>query len=133
MINFTPDLAIHHPVIDNQHKELFKRLNDVLSLGSKSVTEGEIEKTFKLLGDYIKEHFRDEEELQVKFGFPKYEWHRQQHNLYIDSYVRLKEEYDQNGVSAEFSNHLNKSIVDWIIKHIRQADTELGQFLNGKG
>jgi len=132
MINFTPDLATKHPLIDKQHKELFKRLNDVLALGGKATTSEETEKTFKLLGDYIKEHFSDEEELQQRFSFPKYEWHRDQHNLYIDSFVKLKEEYDRNGASAEFSNHLNKSIIDWIINHIRVADVELGKFLNGK-
>jgi len=132
MIKFSPDLETKVPKIDEQHKELFKRINDVIAMGAKSVTKEETDKTFKMLGDYITQHFRDEEELQRKSGYPKLDWHRQQHQLYIDSFNKLKKEYDQNGPSAAFTLQLNKSIIDWIVKHIRHVDIELGKFLNEK-
>jgi len=130
MINFTDDLLTKHPQIDNQHRELFQRLKDVMAMGGKAVTKQETDITLKLLSDYVKEHFEAEEDLQIKYNYPKYEWHKEQHNAFIDSYIKLKEEYDLNGASAEFSAQLNKSVVEWIIKHIRHADVELGKFLN---
>jgi len=130
MIKFTPDLETKVPQIDSQHKELFARINDVVAMGVKSASKEETDKTFKLLGDYINKHFRDEEELQRKSGYPKYEWHREQHKLYVDSFNKLKLEYAQNGPSTAFTLQLNKSIIDWIVKHIRHVDVELGKFLN---
>ena len=130
MIKFTPDLETKVPKIDAQHKELFKRINDIVAMGVKAVNKEETDKTFKLLSDYITEHFRDEEELQRKSGYPKYEWHREQHKLFVDSFKNLKQEYDKNGASAAFTLQLNKSIIDWIVKHIRHVDIELGKFLN---
>ncbi|MCL2617038.1 MAG: hemerythrin family protein [Defluviitaleaceae bacterium] len=132
MVNFTPDLETHVPKIDNQHKELFKRINEVVAMGAKSVNKEETDKTLVLLGDYIKEHFRDEEELQKKSGYPKYEWHRDQHKQYIDSFNKLKAEYTKNGPSAMFTLQLNKSIIEWIVKHIKHVDIELGKFINQK-
>jgi len=132
MINFTPDLETKVDYIDQQHKELFKRINDVASLGAKSYSKEETDKTINLLGEYIIEHFRDEEELQKKYGYPKYEWHCEQHKLYIDTFNKLKAEYIANGPSANFTLQLNKSIIDWIVKHIRYVDVELGKFINQK-
>jgi len=132
MINFTADLEVKVPNIDNQHKELFKRINDLTALGAKSVSKDETDKTIKLLGDYIIKHFRDEEELQKRYAYPKYEWHREQHKIYIDSFNKLKAEYDKNGPSTAFTLQLNKSIIDWIVKHIKHVDVELGKFINEK-
>jgi len=130
MIKYTPDLDTNVPKIDTQHKELFKRINDIVAMGVKSVSKEETDKTFKLLGDYIHEHFRDEEALQRQSGYPKLEWHREQHKLFVDSFNNLKREYDKNGASAAFTLQLNKSIIDWIVKHIKHVDVELGKFLN---
>ena len=43
---------------------------------------------------------------------------------------KLKAEYAHNGPSAAFTLYLNKSIIEWIVTHIRSADKELGKFLN---
>ena len=130
MIKFTSDLETKVPTIDNQHKELFDRINNLVAMGHKAVSKDETDNTFKLLGDYAVKHFKDEEELQKKSGYPKYAWHAEQHRMFIDSINNLKAEYAQNGPSVTFTLQLNKSIIDWIVKHIRHVDVELGKFLN---
>ena len=132
MIKFTPDLETNVPHIDEQHRELFKRINSVVALGERSVSKEETDETLNLLGAYIHKHFGDEEELQRKSGYPKYEWHCGQHRQYVESFGQIKAEYEKNGPSLDFTLRLNKSIIDWIIKHIRSADRELGIFINEK-
>ncbi|MCL2557667.1 MAG: hemerythrin family protein [Treponema sp.] len=133
MINFTEDLETKVPHIDEQHRELFSRINAAVELGSTAAEKAETDKTFKLLGDYIDRHFSDEEALQRKSGYPKCDWHREQHQLYVRAFQELKAEYDQNGPSLEFTLRLNKSIIDWIVKHIRYVDKELGKYIRDKG
>ena len=99
-------------------------------LGVKANDKAEIEKALKFLGDYIIKHFSDEEALQRNAGYPKYAWHREQHQLYISEFNKLKTEYRTNGPSVKYALTLNKSIIDWIVKHVRTADVELGKFLN---
>ena len=129
-MNFTPDLLTNVEFIDNQHKELFKRINDVVALGVKSISKEETEKTLNFLSSYIVKHFNDEEALQRQVGYPKNEWHRSQHQFYISECNKLKAEYSANGPSAQFTLLLNKSIIEWIVKHIKNVDVDLGRHIN---
>jgi hemerythrin len=114
--------------VDDQHRELVNRLNAVTSMGANSVSKEETEKTIDFLCDYILLHFNDEEALQKQSGYPKYEWHKGQHQLYVAEIGKLKQEFFMNGASAKFTLDLNNSIVNWIVRHIKSADVEFGKF-----
>lgn len=128
MITLTKDMELGVPKIDEQHQELIDRLNTVISMGAKSVSKEETEKTLDLLCDYILMHFSDEESLQKQSGYPKYHWHRSQHQIYVNEIGKLKQEFYANGTSAKFTLDLNNSIVNWIVRHIKAADVEFGKF-----
>jgi hemerythrin len=117
--------------IDSQHKELVDRLNAVTAMGTKSVSAEETQKTIDLLGEYIVKHFSDEEALQKQSGYPKYEWHRGQHQIYVGEFAKLKKEFMTNGVSALFTLNLNNSIITWIVRHIKTVDVEFGKHYRG--
>ncbi len=128
MITLSKDMEVGVPKIDEQHRELIDRLNIVVSMGAKSVSREETEKTLDLLGDYIVKHFSDEETLQRQSGYPKYPWHKEQHKAFIADFVQLKQEFAANGASAKFTLSLNKSVIDWVIRHIKSADAEFGKY-----
>ncbi|MCL2254232.1 MAG: bacteriohemerythrin [Lachnospiraceae bacterium] len=130
MITLSKDMEVGVEKIDKQHKELIDRLNTLVEMGVHSVSHEETAKTLNLLTDYVKKHFSDEEFLQKQAKYPKYEWHKGQHQLYIDEFDKLKKEFELNGSSAKFTLELNKSIINWIVKHIKSADVELGKYLN---
>ena len=130
MIVFTPDLFTNVAQIDEQHKELFNRINIVASMGDEPLSKEETEKTLDFLGNYIIKHFDDEEKLQRKTGYPKFSWHHEMHKWYIAEFEKLKEEYCQNGPSEQFTLLLNKSIINWIVKHIKTVDMYLANYLN---
>jgi len=134
MIAITPDLLTHVAEIDEQHKELFDRINavELELIGAKSITKEAAQKTLDFLGSYIIEHFGFEEELQRKSGYPKYGWHRAMHQWYIAEFRKVKEEYEKNGPSEAFTLLLDRSIKNWISKHIRNVDTEFGKYLNAR-
>lgn len=133
MIILTKDMEVGVSQIDAQHKELVNRLNAVVSMGAKSVSKEETQKTLDFLGDYIVKHFRDEEVLQKKSGYPKYEWHKGQHQIYIDEFQKLNQEFMTNGVSARFTLDLNNSIINWIIRHIKTVDVQFGKYYQEAG
>ena len=130
MITITKDMETGISRIDAQHKELVDRLNAVISLGAISVSNEETQKTLDLLSDYVVKHFSDEEALQRQSHFPKYELHREQHQLYISELQKLKKEFATNGHSAKFTLDLNNSIVNWIVRHIKSVDVEFGKHYN---
>jgi hemerythrin len=128
MITLTKDMEVGVPKIDAQHKELVDRLNAVTAMGTKSVSKEETQKTLDLLGEYIVKHFGDEEALQRQSGYPKYDFHRGQHQIYVAEFAKLKKEFAANGVSAKFTLDLNNSIINWIVMHIKTVDVEFGKY-----
>ena len=132
MITLTKDMLVGVTKIDTQHEELINRLNTVVSMGIEAVSKEETQKTLDLLGEYVIKHFTDEEALQRQGNYPKYEWHRGQHQSYIAEINKLKSEFAANGHSPKFMLDMNKSIIQWIVRHIKSADVELGKYLSGR-
>ena len=130
MIALTKDMETGVAKIDEQHKELINRLNAVTSMGVKAVSKEETEKTLDMLGKYIQKHFSDEEALQKQSGYPKYEWHKGQHQIYVAEFKKLEKEFDANGQSAKFTLDLSNSIINWIVRHIKSVDVEFGKYYN---
>ena len=132
MITISKDMETGVPKIDTQHKELVDRLNAVTSMGMKSISKEETQKTLELLGEYIVKHFNDEEALQKQSGYPRYEWHKGQHQLYVAEFQKLKAEFAKNGASSKFTLDLSNSIIKWIVSHIKSVDVEFGKYYNSK-
>jgi len=132
MLKFTPDLMIGVAEIDNQHKELFNRLNVLIELGDKAVSKKETEKTLDFLGSYVVKHFGDEEFYQLQCGYPKHIEHRKEHLDFIDTFQEMKRKYLQHGVSPQFTNELTASIVEWTVQHIRGSDMDIGKFVHSR-
>ena len=130
MIAITSDLVTNVDLIDEQHKELFKRINSVSSIGTKAYATHETIITLNFLGDYIVQHFNDEEELMLVSEYPEYKWHHTWHQGYILKFENLKEEFKKNGISSEYLQILDEFIIGWIVKHIGIVDVHLGKHIN---
>jgi hemerythrin len=128
MVELTKDMETGIAQVDSQHRELVNRLNTVASMGVKAVSKEETQKTLDLLDAYIVEHFGSEEALQKQCGYPKYDWHVGQHKLFHKSFLDLEAEFAANGHSPKYTLDLNRSIINWIMTHIRTADVEFGKY-----
>ena len=133
MIQLSKDMEVGVVEIDAQHMELVNRLNALVSMGHDAASKEESQKTLNMLEEYIIKHFSDEEELQKKNKYPEYESHKKLHQLFIDEFEKLKKEFEINGHSLKFTMDLNNSLINWIVKHIKSADVELGKFLKNNG
>ena len=129
MITLTADLRTNVPLMDGQHKELFDFINAVET--SKDVNE-DVAKAIDFLSAYVIKHFNEEEALMREKNYPEYEWHRNWHQGYVNAVYNLKEEFVKNGPSEAFSEMLNKSIMNWIQRHIQNVDMKFARFVNSK-
>ena len=127
-IPWTPALAIGIPEIDQQHQELFLRLERLLhgiAAGDRSEVTGLIE----FLGDYVVSHFGAEERWMVESGYPAYPQHKAEHDRFMQEYLRMQVEHEERGPTALMGMRLNNWIADWLRKHIIDTDMELGRWL----
>ncbi|MCL2018985.1 MAG: hemerythrin family protein [Oscillospiraceae bacterium] len=132
MLTLSKDMETGVVKIDEQHRELINRLNAVTSMGLKSISKEETQKTISILEEYIVKHFSDEEALHKQSNYPKRDEHKQMHKQYISEFRTLKREFITNGESPKFTMTLNNSIINWIVKHIKTADAEFGKFYTAK-
>jgi hemerythrin len=78
-------------------------------------------------------HFNSEEKLQKQNNYPEYINHKAQHDQFIGDFLELKEAIDKDGVTGLLVIKLNKTLVDWLINHIRKTDKAFGAFLKENG
>lgn len=131
-IEWTEDLATGVSEIDNQHKELFKRINNMLEACNQGRGKEEVGRVIKFLEDYVVTHFTTEESYMTKHGYPEYPVHKAAHSLFIENFSGLKRKFETEGVGVHIVILTNSLVVDWLINHIRKVDKALGGFLKAK-
>ena len=128
MIKFDKSMEVGVKLIDEQHIELIRQLNAFVSLGAKSYSKEETHRMLASLGNYIRKHFKEEQELHEKTNYPDAKWHKNQHALYISEFESLCREYNNHGISPAFTLKLTNSIIGWIVRHIKSEDVKFGKY-----
>jgi len=137
MIKWTEDLSVGVDLIDNQHKELFNRINTLVDAIKQHVCKYKISDVIKFLEDYVHTHFAEEEKYMLKYEYHGYEFHKAQHEHFKKELSLLKPELiklegGSKPGSYELSMTTNQLVVDWILEHVSNVDKQLGRFLQTK-
>ncbi|HEX9079451.1 MAG TPA: bacteriohemerythrin [Desulfuromonadaceae bacterium] len=132
-IQWRDSLAIGVEEIDDQHKELLRRFNGLLSACEAGKGIEELKPLLTFLDDYVIEHFSNEERLQRTYGYPGYATHKREHDSFIERVLALKGEIDSEGVAVHHVMETNNMLLKWLLNHISKVDTELGKFLRASG
>lgn len=114
--------------VDNQHKGLIDRVNELLQASISGKTGDEIDKTVNFLADYVVEHFQTEEKYMKKYDYPKYEEHKKIHDDFVQSFKELVKDKD----SVSFQVKLQTQVGQWLLNHINKTDKEMAEYLNSK-
>ncbi|NLV92725.1 MAG: hemerythrin family protein [Firmicutes bacterium] len=129
-IAWTPDLAVGVELIDEQHKELFKRINDLFEACNQGKGKEAVAETIDFLEDYVVVHFTDEQALMRRHRYPQYESHKALHDGFVESLKQLKEHLDTEGPGLTLVLKTNRIVVQWLTGHIRRVDTQFAKFLH---
>jgi len=131
-VQWRESLATGIEEIDNQHKELIRRIQKLFEACNQGRGRDEVKNIVKFLEDYVVTHFKAEEQLQQKYSYPEYNQHKAQHDKFIEDFQEFKCKLEQEGISTSSVIHINRMVVDWLIKHISNTDKAMGAFLKTK-
>ncbi len=131
-LQFTPDLSTTVNEIDDQHKELFKRIDVLLAALGQGKGRDEIARVVQFLSDYVVFHFGIEEKYMAKFSYQNMVQHKAQHEQFVKTFGRLKDRLVMEGITPELIDDTKQLVVDWLINHIKYSDKALGLFLKRK-
>ncbi len=121
-------LTVQVDEIDEDHRrlvELYEELERAVREGESQVLTGMLAAELVSCTDC---HFRHEERLMYRYGYPGLEEHRREHQELMETARRLLEERQATGesISAEDVTFLDH----WLTGHILGPDMDLGNWLN---
>jgi hemerythrin len=132
-LQWNESLASGTKEIDDQHKELFSRVNSLLHAFDKGTAgREEVSRIVQFLTEYVVFHFGTEEKHMDRFGYSSTRQHKAQHEQFVKSFLKLKERMLMEGINANLARDTKELVVDWLLNHIRYSDRALGMFLKLK-
>ena len=122
MIEWKDKYSVGISIIDEEHKKLIDILNKAIFAKEH---KDKIEETKEVLGEmleYSHKHFSTEEAYMIKFNFPEYQFHKNEHhdftNKTIASYNKLvRGDY-------QIANELLEYLTQWLVNHIQVTDRQ---------
>ena len=124
MVTWSPTFSVGVKIIDDQHWELLKLVNDMFNHVSGNEEEERvyflavIQKTIQ----YVKVHFNTEEKIMLHTNFPGYAEHKKAHDAFVLNVVDNVRNFNAGKrlVLSEFTRFLR----EWILTHIAIMDKQ---------
>lgn len=132
LIEWTEDLAVGIAEIDNQHRELFSRINQLLEACTQGKGKDAVSDIVRFLEEYVVVHFSAEEKLMEKYSYPDYRDHKKLHEQFVTDFSGLKEKLETEGPGPHIVIMTNRVVVTWLNSHIRNVDKNVGAYLKTK-
>lgn len=125
---WTKNLEVGVDLIDQQHKKWFEKADQLFEAGKSGKSKEYIVQMFDFLDEYTRTHFKDEESYMQSINYPELTTQKQMHEGFIKKLKELRSEYEKGGVNITVILNSNQFILDWLTKHISQADKKIGEF-----
>lgn len=130
-ICWSEDLALGVAEIDEQHEELFARVDRLLEACQQRRGKAEVARLLDFLDQYVEVHFAAEEALLDSSGYPEAAFHRILHRRFTEELQRIRQSIEEEpGVS--FALRVNRLVVSWLRFHVAGADRRFAEFLRAR-
>ncbi|MCB1196302.1 bacteriohemerythrin [bacterium] len=127
IISWDPSYDVSHDDMNDQHKVLFRLIND-LAIARKKKDRNEMLVVVRELINYTEYHFGDEEKLMKKHKFPEYEAHKKIHKGFVDKIKQVETDIKEN--KKDVDDSLIQFLNDWLVKHIKGQDVKYGKHIH---
>jgi len=130
-LNWTNEFSVENTSIDEQHKQLFKIINDLHASMKEGKSKEIMVGLLTRLVDYTQTHFSNEEKLMEKYKYPDLIKHKTEHAKLITKVLDYQKNF--NIKSAITSIDIMNFLKDWLTNHILVTDKKYAPYLKGKG
>jgi hemerythrin len=128
-ISWDQSLETGDSEIDEQHRELFHRIDQLMAATQDRRARAEVGRLLTYLGDYVVGHFEAEERMMAEAGYPEAPTHRAEHQQFVEEYARIYQDYRANGPGPVFVIKFGNRVTAWLCEHICRTDRRLADFL----
>lgn len=129
-INWKDSFKIGIAEIDAQHRELFSRLDMLENALRDGKGKDIVFSTFHFLDNYVRRHFKAEEELQALYQYPHLLMHGAEHAAFKKRLNDLEERLTLEEPSEKLAALIQTLLTQWLITHVTNLDKELTHYMN---
>jgi len=128
LVNWNDSMSVGIKTLDNHHKELLNTTNALFLACLKSEEEARefFKSSIRKSVEYVKEHFRCEEQLFEQIGFPHKAEHKAHHDKFIKEVLTQVKSFESGGKFVP--NRFARFLQEWILTHIAIDDKKYGAF-----
>jgi len=126
------DLETENLLIDSQHREIFNRVNNLISAISIGKGKEETRKILGFLSSYVVYHFEAEENYMKISEYSDLDIHIMEHKQFINEINNIRSDFETNEDSSFITEILLNKLYDWLINHIGIADKQFAKYLKEK-
>jgi len=126
-IQWSEDFVIGVPDIDNQHKALVEKLNNLVDTYNDNPDK--IRDALDFLIDYALLHFETEERFMEQYNYPGLEEQIEEHRKFTKTVNKFVDDFLIMGPTPEIAKRIEKELVEWIEHHILNVDKKIGEFI----
>ena len=134
MIKWNDEHSVNILKFDEEHKKIIDTINALTVAQQHNYT---LDKVAEILNDiitYKKEHFKSEEDYMIKFKYPEYQSHKEEHVKFLERITFYHNRLILNDYIVENNIFdILKYFKQWIIDHIQTVDKKYTHFFNIKG
>jgi len=130
LILWTTDYGVGVDSLDADHIVIFSLINHIDEAHQSGTDEQAIGHVLKVLLDRAIGHFRREEMLMKRHGYPDLEAHAAEHRRIMEELGRLHAAY-QEKPSAEVSREIVELLASWLDGHILKTDMRYRPYVGG--
>ena len=114
--------------LDDQHKTLIRLMNDFYDSDLSGHMDAARTHLANLLALTV-QHFKEEEEMMERTGYPRFKEHRQYHHDLLKQVEKLVRDY-LHFHSQETAGKLASFLKVWLTRHILGADKKYGPYVH---
>jgi hemerythrin-like metal-binding protein len=132
LVEWNEKMSVGVSIIDDEHKQLLGMLNQLYDAMQAKQSSDALAKVVDGLIAYTVYHFKHEEALFARTGYPCTAEHEKEHADLTKQVLEVQKKYragDTATLSPEVLNFLRK----WLLAHILRSDKKYGPHLNANG
>jgi hemerythrin len=130
-IVWSDNYSVGVELFDEQHKRLIIMLNKMIKDPGATTSSETVSDVLTHMTSYAQEHFKSEEHLMIKHGYPHIEQHKSKHIAFKKKVTELctATTYGIEAVPQVLLEYLQQ----WLTQHILNEDMEYKPFFEEKG
>ncbi len=120
MFEWNDKYSVNISMIDEEHKELIRIMNEAIVAKQHRSNLEEISKLLKELTMYALKHFSTEETYMVEFNYPEFQKHKKEHHDFSNKMVA----YCNKVIEGEYqiASEIIEYLKQWLANHIQVTD-----------